>query len=99
MLMKVSWDNIWLGLLIMLLYGTELHCAGPWNFRDFCYIFLPNIGEDQKKSSHLSAGPLELSHTGNSPYSYRITFMKRLGDCLRLQLLGQKLLVSPELYI
>ena len=31
---------------------------GPWQLGDFRYIFLPNIGEDQKKSHHLSAGPL-----------------------------------------
>ena len=29
-----------------------------WHFGDFRYIFLPNIGEDQKKSYDLSAGPL-----------------------------------------
>ena len=30
----------------------------PWHFRDFRNIFLPNIGEDQKKSYDLSAWPL-----------------------------------------
>ena len=31
---------------------------GPWHFGDFRYIFLPNVGEDHKKSQDLSAGPL-----------------------------------------
>ena len=30
---------------------------GPWQLGDF-HIFLPSIGEDQKKSYDLSAGPL-----------------------------------------
>ena len=32
--------------------------CGPWHFVDYRTIFLPNIGEDQKKFYHLSAGPL-----------------------------------------
>ena len=38
---------------------------GPWHFRDFRNIFQPNIGEDQKKSYYLSAGPLALGRMVN----------------------------------
>ena len=44
--------------------GPDLHRAGPlalWRFRN---IFLPNIGEDQKKSYDFSVGPLG----GTAPY-------------------------------
>ena len=52
---------------------------------DFRKIFFSNIGEDQKKSHHLSAGPI----AGTAPYygksgpSDCITFVKRLGEGLR----------------
>ena len=44
--------------------GPDLHRAGPSQFGDFCKIFLPSIGEDQKKPYDLSAGPL----AGTAPY-------------------------------
>ena len=57
--------------------GPNLHRTGPlaifadfwrleifWIFGDFCNIFLPNIGEHQKKSYDFSAGPL----AGTEPY-------------------------------
>ena len=44
---------------------VELHCAGPLALEKFCNIFLPNIGENQKKSYYLSAGPLALCHLVN----------------------------------
>ena len=31
---------------------------GAWHFGDFGNIFRPNVGEDQKKSYYLIAGPL-----------------------------------------
>ena len=34
---------------------------GPWHLWYFCNIFLPNIGEDQQKWHHLSAGPLAVA--------------------------------------
>ena len=49
----------------MLLPGPDLHRVGLlalWNFRN---IFLPNTGEDQKKSYRLSAGPLALFRISN----------------------------------
>ena len=49
----------------MLLPGPDLHRVGPlalWNFRN---IFLPNAGEDPKKSHRLNAGPLVLFHMSN----------------------------------
>ena len=42
----------------MLLSGRIYFALGPWRFGDFCKIFLPNIGEDQKKSYDFSSGPL-----------------------------------------
>ena len=42
----------------MLLSGRIYIALGPWRFGDFFNIFLPNIGEDQKKSYDFSSGPL-----------------------------------------
>ena len=42
----------------MLLPGRIYFGVGPWHVGDFRNIFLPNIGEDQKKSSDFSSGPL-----------------------------------------
>ena len=38
--------------------GQIYIALSPWHFGDFRNIFLPNIGEDQKKSYNLSARPL-----------------------------------------
>ena len=57
-----NWYNRWLRLLTMLLPGRIYIALGPWHFKDFCNIFLPNIGEDQKKSYDLSAGPQLILH-------------------------------------
>ena len=38
--------------------GPDLRRARPWHFGDFRNIFMPNIGEDQKKSYDFSSGPL-----------------------------------------
>ena len=37
----------------------------PEHFRNFCSVFLPNIGEDRKKSYYLSGWPLALCHMVN----------------------------------
>ena len=42
----------------MLLSARIYIVLGPWHFGDFRNIFLPNIGEDQKKSCDFSSGPL-----------------------------------------
>ena len=42
----------------MLLPGRIYFVLGPWHFGDFRNIFLPNIGEDQKKSYDFSSGSL-----------------------------------------
>ena len=42
----------------MLLPGWIYIALGLWHFGDFCDMFLPNIGEDQKKSYDFSSGPL-----------------------------------------
>ena len=49
--------NRWLRLLNMLLPGQIYNVLGPWHFGDFCGIFMPNTGDDQKKSYNLRAGP------------------------------------------
>ena len=41
----------------MLLPGRIYFVLGPWHFGNFRNIFLPNIGEDQKKSYNFSSGP------------------------------------------
>ena len=53
-----KWYNRWLRLPTMLLPGWIYIALGPWHFKDVCDIFLPNIGEDQKKSHDFSSGPL-----------------------------------------
>ena len=42
----------------MLLPGRIYFALGPWHFGDFCNIFLPSIGEDQKKSYDFSSEPI-----------------------------------------
>ena len=42
----------------MVLPGRIYFVLGPWQFGDFCKNFLPNIGEDQKKSYDFSSGSL-----------------------------------------
>ena len=68
-----------------------LHCSEPRHFRDFREIFLPNVGEGQKKSYHLSARPLALLPYGKSAPGYCIAFMKRLDEGLKRNLLDKTL--------
>ena len=42
----------------MLLPGPDLHCVGLLALSRFRNIFLPTIGENQKKVSPAGAGPL-----------------------------------------
>ena len=67
----------------MLLPGPDSHLVEPMALWDFCNIFLPNTGEDQKKF-YLSAGPLALRHMLNPSLvnGYCITFIKRLIEGL-----------------
>ena len=65
----------------MLFPGRIYIARGLWHLGHFCYIFLPNINEDQKKSFKGRALALE-------PYSkygagYCITLIKRLDEGLR----------------
>ena len=60
-----KWYNRWLRLLAVLFPGQINIAQRSWHFGDFCNIFFSNIGEDQKKSYHLSAGPLALCHMIN----------------------------------
>ena len=62
----------------MLFPGWIYIARDPWYFGDFRNIFLPNIGEDQKKSYHLSTGPY-----GKSGAGYCIMFIKRFDEGLR----------------
>ena len=96
-----KWYNRWLDLLArMLLPGPDFHCVGFWYFGDFCHIFLPNIGKDQINvlpSGHRAPGIVPY---GKSGAGYCIMFTKKmLDEGLTLQLLGQKLLISPGLYM
>ena len=62
----------------MLLPGPDLHCAEPLALWDFCYNFLPNVSEDQKKvlPSEREA-PVTVPY-GKSGFGYCITFIKKM---------------------
>ena len=64
-------------------------------------MFLSNIGEEQKKSYDLSAGPLTgiAPNYGKSGPDLFITFIKRLNVGLRQQLISQKPYISIGLYV
>ena len=67
-----------LRLLTMLLPEPDLHCVGPAALWEFCNIFSPNTGEDQKKSYHLSAVPLTLR-----PMVNRLWFLHYVHEKVR----------------
>ena len=68
---------------------------GLWHFEDFRNIFLPNIGEDQKKVLLSECGARgTVPYVGKSGSGYFITFVKRLDEGLRWQLFGQKPLID-----
>ena len=82
----------------MLFPGLVYFVRGPSHFADFCNIFLPDISEDQKSPTTRARGP------GTVPYGkygagYCITFIKSLDEGLRWQLLEQKPLILPWLYV
>ena len=56
--------------------GRIYFALGPWHFGDFRNIFLPNIGEDQKKSYDFSSGPL----AGTQARSQKFTMGGLLWD-------------------
>ena len=58
----------------MLLLGRIYIALDPWPFGDFRNIFLPNVGEDQKKSYHFSVEPL----AGTAPYCGK----SGIGKCI-----------------
>ena len=71
-----------LRLLVMLLSGPDLHCGGPlalWRFSQHLSAKC-RIGEDQKKSHHLSAELLAgtVPFYGKSGPGYCITFIEKL---------------------
>ena len=53
----------------MLLPGRIYFALGPWHFGDFRNIFLPNIGEDQKKSYDFSSGSLAGTQTRSQKFA------------------------------
>ena len=66
---------------------------------DYCNLFLPNIGEDQKKVLQFKRrAPGIVSYDKSGP-GYCVKFIKSLDEGLRLQLFGEKPLISPGLYI
>ena len=46
----------------MLLSGRIYIARGPWHFRDFRNIFLPNVGKDHKKTIWAQGPQLVLRH-------------------------------------
>ena len=66
----------------MLFPGPDLHCAGRLALRRFPQHLSANIGEDRKKSHHLSSGPLAgtVTYYVKSGSGYCITFIKRLDE-------------------
>ena len=64
-----KWYNRWLRLLTMLLPGRIYIALGPWHFGNFCNVFLPIVGEDQKKVLRFQRGDLwlALSHIMVNP--------------------------------
>ena len=70
----------------MLLPGRIYIARDHWHFGDFRNIFLPNIGEDQKKVSPAEHGDPSsgiVPYYGKSGPGYCITFMKRLDEGLK----------------
>ena len=67
----------------MLLIGTDYIASGRWYFGNFHKIFLPNIGEDQKKVSPSESGAPGTMPYGKSAPGYCIMFIKRLHEGLR----------------
>ena len=53
----------------MLLLGRIYFGLGLWHFGDFRNIFLPNIGEDQKKSYDFSSEPLAGTQTRSQKFA------------------------------
>ena len=53
------------------------------HFEDFWNIFMPNIGEDLKKSYHLSVGPLVFCHLVNLALVIAIHSQRWLDESLR----------------
>ena len=73
--------------------------GAPWYFGDFCNIFQPNIGEDQinvLRSERVVHGTVPY---GKSGPGFCIIVIKKLDEGLKLQLLGQTLLILHRLYI
>ena len=58
----------------MLLPGQIYFALGPWHFGDFRNIFLPNIGEDQKKSYDFSSGSLAITQARSQKFATRGMF-------------------------
>ena len=63
--------------------STILYCLSSWQFRDFCDVFLPNIGKGQKEVLPSKHGAPAILPYGESGPDYCITFIKRLGEGLR----------------
>ena len=56
----------------------NFHCEGRLALAKFSDIFLPNIGEDQKKVLPSERGAARTLPYGKSGPGYYITFIKRL---------------------
>ena len=56
----------------------NFHCVGLLTLKKFSNIFLPNIGEDQKKVLPSERGAPRTLPYGKSGPGYFVTFIKRL---------------------
>ena len=54
--------------------GRIFFALGPWHFGDFRNIFLPNIGEKQKKSYDFSSGTLAGTQARSQKFTMRGLF-------------------------
>ena len=63
----------------MLLPGRIYFGLGPWHFGDFRNIFLPNIGEDQKKSYDFSLESLAGTQARSQKFAMGKGFFGGLG--------------------
>ena len=64
----------------MLFPGWIYIAQSPWHFGDFCNIFLPNIGEDQKSLTILARGQPGTVPYGKSGSGYCNMFIKKLDE-------------------
>ena len=66
---------------VIALTGFTLQ-GGPWHLGNFCYMFLPNNGEDKKSPIIRAQGSWHCAK-GKSGPGYCITLIKKLDEGVR----------------